>query len=78
MTYPVFTNAVQLWPGGTFSSAPAALDDLTDADTTTTAPADGALLAWHASSVNWRPAYVVSDIAGDILTDANGNLLTVL
>lgn len=77
MTYPVFSGATQLWPGGVAAGA-TDMDGLTDADTTTTVPTDGALLVWHAASSNWRPAYSTADAAGTPIVAANGSLVTVL
>lgn len=45
----------------------AALDDLSDVDTTTVPPADGDTLAWDAGAAKWAPRAVAAGGVGEIL-----------
>lgn len=53
------------------AAAPHVLDDLTDVDTSTTAPTDGQGLVFHAASGLWIPASIAISLGLDGLTDVD-------
>lgn len=74
--------------GATGPAGPIALNDLTDVDTTTTAPIDGQALAWNATASQWMPgggAVTTQDIStgdpsmvADVTLITNGSYATVV
>ena len=46
---------------------PASIDDLTDVDTTTSAPADGQALVWSSTTSKWRPYTIAGGTGGSSL-----------
>lgn len=77
--YATDENALYVVEGGVLTAAgsdvsAASIGDLSDVDTTTSAPTDGQVLIWNNVDGEWQPGDSISDVVSDTTPQLGGNL----